>query len=336
MTHIPRRPAPGFPALLLTLALAACGGGGGGSVSQSGPVATSPAASTPVVTVPPPATPAGCAPGDSPTVRLSAFGLINVIRTAVSLPEFVRLPALDATAQAHAQYVVANGSAGTEESVGLPCYTGATLAQRLADAGVVPAQLPGTRPHSESVLAYATPAGVEIEPWDIVNGTLNNLYGRLLLLTSRPQQMGVGFSAQPGGQQRALVVDTALPADATAAPNETWVVWPRDGATGLPAVMRAANVKPLDAALTEGYPASLHAGAPVQVSRFVMTNATSGAAVAATVITSATDRNGFFGANEVALVPEAPLAAATPYRVELDGTVGTQPVHLAWTFTTAP
>ena len=37
-----------------------------------------------------------------------------------------------------------------------------------------------------------------------------------------------------------------------------------------------------------------------------------------------------------AAVPNAPLAAGTTYRVELDATVGATPLHLSWAFTTAP
>jgi hypothetical protein len=271
-------------------------------------------------------------------MRASVFALINVVRSALQLPEYVATSGISGTAQSHAQYAAANGNTGSDEQPALPCYTGATLQQRLANAGVEPVQLPGYRPHGESVLTYTYTAspGVEVQAWDVVNDALNNLYGRLLMLAPPAQQAGVGFSVQPGGQRRALVVDTALlPSAATAADNR-WVVWPRDGATGLPARMHSSNLKPLDAALSEGYPASLHAMVPVQVSRFVMTEASSGTPVAATLITRATDRNAVLGLGEAALVPHAPLAAGTRYRLELDALVGTQAIHQDWTFTTAP
>lgn len=351
MNVVRRRPVGACLGLLAALALAGCGGGGGGQgASLAQPTGTAPApAPTPTPAAPPapapapptpptdPAPPVTCAPGDAPAFRSEAFALVNIIRTAVGLPQFQRVAALDGTAQAHAQYAVANGSQGSDEQPGLPCYTGTTLVQRLAAAGVVTATVPGTRPHSESVLAYDTPAGVELKAWDVVNAGLHNLYGRLQLLAPAVQQVGVGFSARPGAQQRALVLDAAVLAGTNnMAASDSWVTWPRDGTTGLPARMTASNLKPLAAGLVEGYPASLHATAPVQVRRFVMTLATSGTPVPATLLTQATDRHGFLSAGEVALVPDAPLAAGTTYRVELDATVGTRDVLQAWSFTTAP
>lgn len=335
MSYIRRLPV--VTSLLLASVLTACGGGGGGS---SGAAATpaAPAASTvtnPVPAPPDPAPGVACAPGDAPLVRAAVFSLVNVVRSATGLPQFARLPAFDSTAQAHAQYMVANGSAGVDETQGLPCFTGADLPQRLAGAGLVTTDQPGARARSEIVFAYATPAGTEAQPWDLVNDTLHNLYGRMFLLDPRIQQMGLGFSAKPASQQRAMVFDTALMPDGVPADAAAWVVWPRSGATDLPVQMRASNFKPLDASFTEGYPVSLHAVSPVQVSRFVMTNAADGAVIAATVVTGANDRHGFLTLGEAALVPHAPLAAGSTYRVELDATVGATPLHLSWSFTTA-
>jgi hypothetical protein len=246
------------------------------------------------------------------------------------------MAALDGTAQAHAQYVAANGSGGSEELAGQPCYTGADYAQRLASAGVVTADVAGARSRSESVLSYVMSGGGDPASWDMVNDLLNNLYGRLLLLDPHAQQLGIGFSALPDGPRRAMVVDTALTAGSAGAGSGVWVVWPRDGATGLPVQMRASNLKPLPDGVTEGFPVSVHAGDEVQISRFTMTNAATGTPVTATLVTAANDRNLLMGRGEAALVPEAPLAPGTTYRVELDGLVSSQPMHLSWSFTTAP
>lgn len=342
MTHH-RRNAAASATLLLALLMTGCGGGGGGGSSPG--TATPAIGTTPPIVVSPPDPPpppasapsstVACAPGDAPSMRSTSFTLVNVIRTAVGLPNFVRLPALDGTAQDHAQYVAANGGSGSDESPGLACFTGADLAQRLSAAGVVVVDTPGARARSESVLAYLAPPGSEPDAWGIVNDMLNNLYGRVILLDPHAQQMGIGFSVAQAGQQHAMVLDTAITAGTAGAGDEAWVVWPRDGATGLPGQMRASNLKPLGDAFTEGYPVSLHASAAVQVSRFVITNAAGGAPVAATLLTAANDRNAVLGAGEAALVPQAPLAAGTTYHVELDGMAGMQPLHLAWSFTTA-
>lgn len=348
MTPTSHPPAHGCFTVLLSLMLAACGGGGsGGASSPSGgsPVAVAPAPSapapaSPVIPAPPGASSPGpgssvaCASGDAPLVASAGFALINVIRAAAGLPAFVPLAALETTAQAHAQYVAVNGSSGSEESATLPCYTGATVAQRLAAAGVVPAEQAGVRPHGESVLTYAAASGTQIAAWDIVNDALNNLYGRMLLLSPSAQHAGLALSVQP--QRRAVVLDTTPRADGASAAGNALVVWPRDGTTGLPVRMLPSNLKPLGAGLVEGYPVSLHAVAAVQVGRFTMTNASSGAPVEATLVTRADDRNGFLSVGEVALVPTAPLSAGTQYRVELEAMVGTEAVSRVWTFTTAP
>ncbi|RZL38280.1 MAG: CAP domain-containing protein [Rubrivivax sp.] len=350
MTPIRRLPAQGC-ILLAVLALAACGGGGGGGGAQGSATPSTP----PVVTVPPPTTPVDptppasapsapptdtgpgssitCTSGDTPVVAAANFELVNAVRADAGVPQLVYLPALGATAQDHARYVAFNGNSGSSETAGLPCFTGATVEERLAAAGVAPVQRPGMRPHGESVLAYDAPSSAAFGPAKIVEDALNNLYGRMLLLNPMAQQGGVGMSVQP--QRRALVLDVAGAADASAS-SDSFAVWPRDGSTGLPVRMLASNMKPLDAALTEGYPVTLHALAPVQVSRFAMTYAGSGNPVAATLVTSANDRHAFLSQNEAALVPEAPLAAGTQYRVELDAIVGTTAVHRSWLFTTAP
>lgn len=356
MSHSRRPPVVATSTLLLTLALTACGGGGGGGGSSTGaaPAAATPApapapaassvaqdpppapapAPAPAASEPPAAGSVACAPGDAPATRSAAFSFVNMVRSVLGLRPLVRLAAFDGTAQAHAQYVVANGSSGAEESPGLPCFSGTDLAQRFAGAGVVSATLPGGRARGEIVVGYVTP-GTELQPWDLVNNTLHNLYSRMFLLDPRAEQVGLGFSARLDGPQRAMVLDAAALPGAVE-PAEVWAVWPRDGTTGLPARMPTSNIKPLDASLTEGYPASLHATAPVQVSRFVISNASDGQPVAATVLTQANDRNGFLTEGEAAVVPHAPLAAATTYRVELDGSAGATPLHLSWSFTTAP
>ena len=267
-------------------------------------------------------------------MRSSLFSLVNVVRTALGLRGFSRLPGLDATAQAHAQYVAANGGGGSDESPALPCYTGLDFAQRLSGAGVFTVSTPGMRERSESVLAYFTPAGAELEPFDLINDWLHNVYGRALLLDPGAEQIGLGFSAQPNSRQRALVLDTALVRGMVGAGVDTYVVWPRNGAAGLPKAMPVSNLKPLEAGVVEGYPVTVHAGSAVQVNRFVLINTGDGNVVATTLVTAATDRNRLLSQGEAALVPRAPLAASTTYRVELEGMAGTQPLNLVWSFTT--
>lgn len=349
MNPLRHRPACGCLTVLMSLMLVACGGGGSGGSGGSAPTGSGPLAAAPAPSTPAPAASAiapapaasepgtigvACAAGDAPLVAAASFSLINVVRTAAGLPAFVPLAGLDTVAQAHAQYVAVNGSTGSEESAALPCYTGATMAQRLDAAGVVAGEQPGQRPRGESVLTYAVPSSTPASAWDIVNDALNNLYGRMQLLSPSTQHGGLGLSVQP--QRRAVVVDTTLRADSAGATGNALVVWPRDGTTGLPARMLPSNLKPLGAGVVEGYPVTLHAVAPVRVGRFTLTNASNGAPVPATLVTSADDRHAFLTAGEVALVPTAPLSAGTAYRVELEATVGNEPVNRVWTFTTAP
>ena len=345
---------------LLASALTACGGGGSsGPGASSAPAAGTPAspaasspgtpASTPVpapVLVPAPASapeptlpaidPAptvSCAPGDSPQIRSSVFSFINLVRVTMGLPELARQPLVDLAAQAHAQYAVANKSTAVEETAGSACYTGADLTQRLSAVGAQTTDVMGLRQRSELVLAYEASAG-EPQTWDYVNDTLNSLYGRMVMLDPRLQQIGIGASAEPGGAGRSMVIDTALLPGAVAATNNVWAAWPRDGAAGMPVRMTAMNMRPLDT-VTEGYPISIHAGAPVQVTRFVLTTATDGQVVATALLTAANDRNRFLAEGEAALLPQAPLLAGTTYRVEFDGTVGMTALHRTWSFTTA-
>lgn len=100
--------------------------------------------------------------------------------------------------------------------------------------------------------------------------------------------------------------------------------------------MLASSLKPLDGSVVEGYSVTLHAAVPVQVSRFVLSEAASGTPVSATLVTSASDRNAFLSVGEAALVPNAPLAAGTRYRAELDAAVGSTAIHRSWAFVTAP
>ena len=357
-----RQHARSSAALLLAMALTACGGGGGGGASgTSGAVGSSPAPAAPAPSpapspspaaseaspaVPPPpagSTPASapgsgvvCTPEDLTQPRSGAFALINLTRLALGLPQLTRLPALDGTAQAHARYVIVNNEAGVTESPDRPCFTGTDLEQRLTAAGVASTESPGLRQRTEIVLAYRVAAGAEPESWAYANDMLSNLYGRIVLLDARMQQVGLGYSAEADGQRRALVLDTTVSAGAALPNPNVFAVWPRDGATGLPTRMHPSDVKPLAAGLVEGYPVTLHAGAVVQVTRFAMFTASSGAPVEATAVTGANDRNGLLTASEAALVPHAPLAAGTTYRVEFDGIVGVTPLHLVWSFTTTP
>ncbi|WP_394510194.1 hypothetical protein [Roseateles sp. DXS20W] len=368
----PSRPLPAHACLsLLALALTACGGGGGGGTpAGSAPLATAPVVTTPATPAPAPtptptpsptpatpeppltvpATPASGVPSDAATPPVSTvtctsgdvllaapavLALVNLARVSAGVPQFERLPALEGTAQAHARYVAFNEAGGTDEVAGQPCFSGSTVDQRLAAAGVSPVLQGGVRAHGESVLGFDTIAGQSYFPaTELVEHALDNLYGRMLLLNPVAQHVGIGASLQ--SRRGVLVLDTARIAASTPAAADGFAVWPRDTSSGVPVRMPASSMKPLEAGLSEGYPITLHAMSVVQVSRFVITRASDGTPVAATVITSASDRNRFIADNEAGLVPNAPLAAGTQYRVELDATIGSTAVHRTWMFTTAP
>lgn len=324
-------------------ALNACGGGGGGPAAPEAPPPS-----------PPPPVPAPASAGpiaaqrSVPTPvgydadRLAAFNRLNEIRLAAGLGMLAQNAGLDQAAQAHAAWIVANDSFTHDETAGTPRFTGVHWWERDEAFGYVPVggwELIAGRVHGAQ--------GVDV--------LVNAVYHRAAALAFEPVDVGIGWNAGVSASiSMPLVIDLTCPGDdvvrslgQAAQPSVNGrVIWPLDGARDVPLRLGAESPNPVPGqdVLTLGTPVSVtvDSESTIATSSFVLIDDTSGRVVPTRLLTQQSDPNFLISRSYVALVPLAPLAADTHYRVTYRGTStgflsGIQQVlDGSWSFATTP
>jgi uncharacterized protein YkwD len=238
----------------------------------------------------------------------------NELRSAIGAPAVRADDRVTAAAQHHAEYLARVGTIGHTESPGDQGFTGATVQDRLAAQGYVSA--------TASEVAASSDSGTEDVRflWDLP-------YHRLGLMHPHAVVAGWGH-AQIGGHTATvgvLVFDFAAPApDHVASPAA------RQTVAGSWAGDESPDALPAGAARPVGYPVMVvYSGArSVDLRNAKLTDA-SGREVTVSVVPQIYERD------YVAVVPTAPLAAGTRYRVRLELSVAGSDVVDEWEFATA-
>lgn len=251
--------------------------------------------------------------------RNAALARINEWRAAIGVAPLVRHPALDAAAQAHANYYKLNGGSGGvgihNEKPGLPGFTGVDFPDRAQAAGYP----------SRVVNENMGLTGDLLASLDWYIGTVNH---RLTLLD--PRYTHIGFGVVSDGA-KVDVINVGAPDWATTA-SPAWEQWPPDKATGIgtsfsgesPDPFKGAPSYPIGAPITLKY---LGAGA---VSFTGATVTAGGAPVSAFAAVG----DGWLSRNTYMIATNAPMQPGTDYRVSVTGTANGQPFTRAWGFRT--
>jgi uncharacterized protein YkwD len=327
--------------IALASILTACGGGGG-DTSTGQPSAAQP--TSPVVVVPVVAPtgndfssrhPVTAVPAPTyvaSSFQLTAFNRINAIRSSLGLGLFAQNAALDASAQAHADYLKVNGSGdGHVETSGRAGFTGARAGDRMTRAGYNPSSW-------AEDMSFGRDGAVEID------GLVAAIYHRIPLLSFKTKDIGVGYvqtsvDPDPRFNTYANVFNMAYSGAAQGAQMLTSILWPADNSTTTSTSMPSELPRPgiPGAGGVFGYPVSISVDEDrVLVPTTFTLSDNTGATVLCNLLSYSIDANlvTYNAKAFVALVPRDPLKSASTYTVQFVGTLDGAPFTRTWSFKT--
>ncbi|MDQ2912487.1 MAG: CAP domain-containing protein [Chloroflexota bacterium] len=237
----------------------------------------------------------------------------NELRSAIGAPAVRPDERVTAAAQHHAEYLARAGAIGHNEAPGDPGFTGATVQDRLAAQGYSGA--------TASEVAASSDSGTEDVRflWDLPYHRLGLMHPHAVLVGWGHAQIG-GHTATVG----VIVFDFAA-----AAPDHVRSPAAGQTVTGSWAGDESPDALPAGATRPVGYPVIVvYSGArSVDLKSAKLTDA-SGREVAVSVVPQIYERD------YVAVVPTAPLASGTRYRVRLELSVAGSDVVDEWEFAT--
>lgn len=268
----------------------------------------------------------GCAaaPVGADAEQQEALTVVNAARLAMGVQCATMIPALNQSATSHCQYYAAHegtsacfvsGNPHTEVSTCTQFFTGAQFWDRLAAVSYGAT----TMFENMAFLGNATPA---VQVW------IDSVYHRTPVLSPWVRDLGYGHTS--GCDTMDFGTGAMTSATTTAS-------YPYAGQTGVPRSFNGAQEGPTPPTPPSGWPS----GYPITVFAKGLTEASMTHTL--TVDGSATPiahqwvtpmNSGGFLMDAYVLYANAPLAAQTTYRVQVQGSRGAVPVSFDFTFTT--
>jgi uncharacterized protein YkwD len=304
--------------LLAASLLAACGGGGGDTVA--------------VTTPPPTTTPPTQEPG-APTLTgngaTDGYAWINYRRAQVGVAVLSRNSLIDKAAQGHSDYQRINNTITHQQTAGLQGYTGASLSDRLTAAGY--------RTTAPSAIGEVISATSNTSGFYQAEELITAIYHRYVIFDPRFREIGTG-SATVSGSYTYFTADFGASGGYNALGRGNIATYPISNQTGVPVNFYSDTEAPdpvPDQNLV-GYPVSVHAdgsGTDTIVVRSFTIAPRGGAALGTRLLSYEAGTNNNVR-NAAAIIPLAPLTAATTYDVSFNGTVAGVAVSRSWSFTT--
>lgn len=301
-------------AAVMAAMLAACGGGGGGSST----VASTP----PAVTVP--AEPG--APSATGDAALDGYNWINYRRQQSGLAALSRNARIDTAALGHSNYQRQNNTVTHTQTSGMPGFTGATLADRLHNAGYA---LVGPFAYGEVISAASDPSG-----FYHAEELIGAIYHRFVILEPVFREAGTGVAT--GNGYTYFTADFATSSGYGAGVGRgNLAVYPPPNQTRVPLnfFSDTESPDPVPNQNEVGYPISVQGdiSAVLNVQTFTV-RPRGGADLPVRLMTSATDHETPVAA--AAIVPLSVLKTGTTYDVTFTGTVDGVTANRSWSFTT--
>jgi len=309
------------PALLVAALLTACGGGGGGGSSTP---TNQPPVNTPVSTCV--VTPAGV-PAATGDTAIDGFNWFNYRRAGIGLTMLTCNQMLNTAAIGHSNYLRLNNTVSHDQVSGNPGFTGASLGDRLANAGYV---LSGEYAYGEVISAAGDKSG-----FFHAEELIAAIYHRFVIFEPMFREMGTGASTRSDGYTY-FTADMATTRGFGAGLGKGQIVtYPSNGQTQVPTSFDSdtESPDPVPNQNTVGYPVSVHSDiiGSMTVTSFTI-RPRGGAAMSTRLLSSATDSH--TQSHEAAIVPLSTLTSGTTYDVSFSGTVDGVAVTRNWSFTT--
>lgn len=311
--------------LAFVAGLYACGGGGG----STAPDAATSSTSAPTVTPPPAAV-------NSQTLG-DAIVELNRLRTSSGMNAVVANAQVMTAAQNHATYltgIITATSLHTEDAAKLG-FTGATVSDRVKAAGYDPSGSATEVVDPDNLLL-----NTKADPLIPLRALMNIPYHGLILLSGN-QDVGIGLGKTANGQTMYTVINLASKSGGSLPiPTNEVRMWPCNGVDNiLHKSITPEDPNPIAGRNLQQDPI----GTPIYVfvsegQKLVLTTyelrntATGTAAVIAKVLGQ--DVTDGLGQNQVAILPDKPLAVNTVYTAAVTGLNGGKPFSKTCTFKT--
>lgn len=312
-----------LPALLVAALLTACGGGGGGG--NGGGSSTPP---EPQLVIPPcPTTPQPTIPVTTGDTAIDGFNWFNYRRAGIGLSVLASNAQLNTAALGHSNYQRLNNTISHDQIPGNPGFTGASLGDRLNNAGYV---LSGEYAYGEVISAAGDKSGF-FHAEELVAA----IYHRFIVFEPMFRDMGTGASSRSDGYTY-FTADMATTRGFGAGLGRGKIVtYPFHCQSGVPTSFDSDSEvpDPVPNQNTVGYPISVHSDiiGSMTVNSFTI-RPRGGAIMSTRLLSSATDSH--TQSHEAAIVPLSRLTSGTTYDVSFSGTVDGVAVTQIWSFTT--
>lgn len=257
--------------------------------------------------------------------KAAALAEINLTRQMVGLPPVVINGNLNQAAQAHADYLQANGNTiSHDETPGLPGFTGVAPGNRLTAASYLYSTL-------NEVISGGETAGQKA-----VQGLVQAIYHRFGILAPEVAEVGIGQGNAVGKYPNVVIDFGATFSNVVTMPQGWLGTYPISDQTGVTRSFDSDTEVPDPVANQNrvGYPVSIHADAKetLLVSSFSL-KPVGGAPLPVKLLSYPTDAH--VPPNAAAIVPLAVLDYGTQYQADFSGTRNGQVASQSWTFTTA-
>ena len=304
-----------LPALLAVALLSACGGGSGGDNSS---LSTS--------------TPAGQltqepgAPALSNNIATDGFNWFNYRRGQTGLASLARNSLIDNAALGHSNYLNLNNTVAHEQVLGKPGFTGVNLCDRLAKAGYVVTTLQG-----EVIAGAANTSG-----FYLAEELITAIYHRFVIFEPLFKEGGSGAAVNNSGYAYFTTDLAGNSSYGPGLPAGQIVTYPFSGQQKVAVSFSSDNESPDPVPNQDvvGYPISVHAnyGAVLNVATFSVRQRGSATDLSVRLLRS--DSDAHTPVSAAAIIPLAPLTAATTYDVSFIGKVNGANLTRNWSFTT--
>ncbi|MEC4722861.1 CAP domain-containing protein [Noviherbaspirillum sp. CPCC 100848] len=303
-------------AVLLSIALAGCGGGSGTDNVASSTAAASAAP-----------TPEPGAPQATGNIATDGFNWFNFRRTQVGLASVTRNNRIDTAALGHSRYQATNNVISHEQTRTDADFTGATLGERLANAGY---EL-GTAGYMYGEIISSTSY---TSGFRSAEELIAAIYHRFVAFEPMFKEAGSGAVTSARGMTYFTTNFGAVGLDRGLGASDI-VTYPFNGQQQVPQNFQSDNElpDPVPEQNEVGYPISVHANvtSTVQVESFTIQPRGS-AALPVRLLTAGTDR--YTPSSAASIIPLVPLAPATTYEVTFRGLIDNRAVSRTWTFVT--
>ncbi|WP_319633138.1 CAP domain-containing protein [Janthinobacterium rivuli] len=303
-------------ALLSAALLSACGGGDSGdktslnTSTQAGQLTQEPGA--PVL---------------SNNIATDGFNWINYRRSQVGLTPLVRNSLIDNAALGHSNYLNSNSVVVHNQIKGKPGFTGETLYDRLTASGYGVTSVWG-----EVIAGVASNSG-----FYMAENLITAVYHRFLIFEPIFKEGGAGAAVNNSGYAYFTTDLAGNSRYGPGLPAGQIVSYPFSGQTKV-ATSFSSNEEEPDPVPNQdvvGYPISVHANfdATLSVTAFTVRQRGAGADLTVRLLSKETDAINT-SRSVAAIIPLAPLLAATTYDVSFIGKVNGADVTRSWSFTT--